>query len=194
MPDFVPFLYGLVQDDLDSWLQIIYGYIHDLSIAVYIGGAVAMEFVLGPAQASIPPAQAQVMGKKTADRFLWLAWGSLLLILITGILRLERMGMLVWDWNPFESPLVLDQSYGRTVLAMFLLWCGLAANGAIITFVLRPRLAGKLGAGASATNVTASQGARVQAATWVQRLTRADLAVAAVIALLGASLKWGGLI
>lgn len=198
MPDiptaWLPFIVGLFDQDTDSLAQIFYAYIHDIAIAVYIGGAVAMEFVLGPAQASIPPAQAQVMGKKTADRFLWLAWGSLLLILVTGLLRLERMDMLVWEWDPFESPLVLSESYGRTVLAMFTLWCALAANGAIITFVLRPRLEGKLGAGASATNVTASHGSRMQAATWVQRLTRADLAVAVVIALMGASLKWGGLV
>ena len=58
-------------DDPQIWTHILLGYIHDLSIAVYFGGAVAMEFVLGPAQASIPPAQAQVMGQKTASRFLW---------------------------------------------------------------------------------------------------------------------------
>ena len=89
-------------DDPQLLYHTLLGYIHDLSIAVYLGGAVAMEFVLGPAQASIPPAQAQVMGQKTSDRFLWLAWGSLLLILITGVLRLERLDMLNWTW-PLEA-------------------------------------------------------------------------------------------
>lgn len=180
--------------DLQTWLHILFGYIHDLSIAVYIGGAVAMEFVLGPAQAAIPPAQAQVMGQKTADRFLWLVWGSLGLILVTGAARLERMHMIHWSWPFFKSPLVLSDSYGRTVFAMFILWCVLAVNGALITFIFRPRLSGKLRAGASAAGVSASQGAKMQAATWVQRLTRIDLGVAALVALMGASLKWGGLI
>lgn len=181
-------------DDPDIWIQVILGFIHDISIAVYLGGAVAMEFVLGPAQASIPPAQAQVMGQKTSDRFLWLAWGSLLLILITGALRLERLGMLALSWPFFESPLVLSESYGRTVATMFTLWCVLAINGALVTFRYRPRLAGKVTAGTTAANVTASQGARMEAATWVQRLTRADLVITVFIALLGASLKWGGLL
>jgi uncharacterized membrane protein len=181
-------------DDPETWLQIGYGYVHDISIAVYIGGAVAMEFVLGPAQASIPPAQAQVMGRKTADRFLWLVWASLGLILLTGVLRLERMDMISGSWPFFESPLVVSESYGRTVLAMFFLWCVLALNGALITFYFRPRLAGRLTARTSATQVSASQAAKVAAATWVQWLTRLDLAVALVIALMGASLKWGGLI
>lgn len=181
-------------DDLNTWLHIIFGYLHDLSIAVYIGGAVAMEFILGPAQASIPPAQAQVMGQKTADRFLWLVWGSLGTILVTGVVRLERMDMLSWSWPFFKSPLVLSESYGRTLLAMFILWCVLVVNGALITFVLRPRLAGKLTTGITAQQVSAAQSAKLAAATWIQRLTRIDLGAALLAALMGASLKWGGLI
>ena len=181
-------------DDATTWLQILYGYLHDIAIAVYIGGAIAMEFVLGPAQASIPPAQAQVMGQKTADRFLWLAWGALAIIVVSGALRLERMDMLQWQWPFFTDPLVFSESYGRTLFVMFVLWCLLVINGAIVTFVLRPRLAGKLSVRTSAAQVTAAQGSKVQAATWVQRLTRADLATALVTALFGASLKWGGLL
>lgn len=181
-------------DDPQLLIHTFLGYFHDLSIAVYLGGAVAMEFVLGPAQASIPPAQAQVMGQKTSDRFLWLAWGSLLLILVTGVLRLERLDLLDWTWPFFKSPLVLSEDYGRTVFVMFVLWCALAVNGALVTFRFRPRLAGKITPGTSAAQVTANQGARLEAATWIQRLTRADLVIVVVIALLGASLKWGGLL
>lgn len=180
--------------DLNTWLQILFGYTHDLAIAVYIGGAVAMEFILGPAQASIPPAQAQVMGQKTADRFLWLVWGALSAILVTGVLRLERMDMIGWSWPFFKTPLVLSESYGRTLFAMFLLWCVLVLNGALITFVFRPRLAGRLNTKITAAQVTAAQGAKLQAATWIQGLTRVDLAIALLVALFGASLKWGGLI
>ena len=181
-------------DDLQTWLNIIYGYVHDLSVAVYIGGAVAMEFVLGPAQASIPPAQAQIMGQKTGARFTWIAWGALLTILITGVLRLQHMEMITASWPFFESPLVLSESYGRTVFVMFLLWCGIAANGLVIAFVLRPRLEGRIRPGTTAAQATASQGAKLAAATWTQRLTRLDLGLAVLIALFGASLKWGGLV
>ncbi|MCC7366280.1 MAG: CopD family protein [Dehalococcoidia bacterium] len=181
-------------DDFATWQHIIFGYLHDIAIAVYFGGAVAMEFVLGPAQASIPPAQAQVMGQKTADRFLWLVWGSLALIFVTGVLRLARMEMLSWSWPFVEDPLVLSESYGRTLLAMVLLWCVLVVNGALITFVFRPRLAGKLTPGTGGAQLAAAQTAKIQAATWVQRLTRIDIGVTLLIALMGASLGWGGLI
>lgn len=181
-------------DELIKWLHIFYGYFHDLAIAVYIGGAVAMEFVLGPAQNAIPPAQAQVMGQKTADRFLWLVWGSLTLIVVTGVLRLQRMGLIVGEWPPFKSPLEWSDSYGRTVIGLLVIWVVLLINGVLITFVLRPRLTGKMSAGTSASQVTARQGARLQAARWIMYLTRADLGLALVAALFGASLKWGGIL
>lgn len=180
--------------ELIKWLHILYGYTHDIAIAVYIGGAVAMELVLGPAQQAIPPAQAQVMGQKTSDRFLWLAWGSLITILVTGILRLQRLGFIVAEWNPFRPPLAWDQSYGRTVFVMFLLWCVLAINGLLITFLFRPRLAGRMKSGVSSAQIASTQQAKQQAAVWVQRLTRLDLAVALVTALFGASLKVGGIL
>ncbi len=181
--------------DLDIWLHIIYGFLHDISVAVYLGGAVAMEFVLGPAQGSIPPAQAQVMGQKTADRFLWLVWGSLTLIIITGLLRLEHMNMLSWtEWPFFKTPGGLSADYGQTLLVMILLWCVLIINGALITFYFRPRLQGKVSSRTSAAQVTAVQQSKLDAATWVQRITRIDLVVVLFVALCGASLKWGGLL
>lgn len=184
---------------IENWntsisLNVFYSFLHDIAIAVYIGGAVAMEYVLNPAQRAIPPAQAQVMGQKTADRFLWLVWGSLGLILVTGALRLERAQMLDWEWPFFSGLLTLSQPYGRTVLVMFLIWCILVINGLIITFVLRPRLAGKLSARTTASGVAAAQGSKMQAATWVERLTRFDIVAAVAAALLGVSLASGGLL
>lgn len=180
--------------DLFTWQGIIYGFLHDISIATYIGGAVAMEYVLGPAQNSIPPAQAQVMGQKTADRFIWLVWGSLAVIVISGALRLEHLGHLDWSWPFFQSTLSLSQDYGRTFWTMFGLWCVLVVNGLIMTLYLRPRLTGKLKAGTTASGVQASQQAKMRAAKWVGRITRADIVIAIVIALLGASLRYGGLL
>jgi uncharacterized membrane protein len=180
--------------ELDMFLGVGYTFVHSIAVAVYIGGAVAMEYVLKPAQRAIPPAQAQVMGQKTADRFLWLVWGALILILLTGALRLQHAGMLGWEWPFFYGPLSLFESYGRTVLAMFLIWCVLVVNGLVITFVLRPRLAGRLSARTPASGVAAAQGSKMQAATWVERLTRFDIVAALVAALLGASLRWGGML
>lgn len=178
-----------------SFIQVIYGIIHDLSVAAYIGGAVAMEWVVGPAQNSIPPAQSQVMGQKTADRFLWLVWASLGMIIVTGILRLEKLGHIsLTSWPILLPDMSLSHDYGRTVWAMFALWCVLVANGLIMTFYLRPRLAGKLKAGTTSAGVQASMQVKQEAAKWVGWLTKTDIAIAAAIALCGASLRFNGIL
>ncbi len=176
-----------------DWIALLLGFTHDLSIAVYVGGAVAMEFILAPAQASIPPAQAQVMGEKTSDRFLILVWASLALIFVTGVCRLWHNGMIGGE-ALFNAPLALDYSYGRTLLAMFVIWLILVINGALITFVFRPTLQGKLSSGSNQNQANQNRNAKIQAATWIQHLTRADLVLAVIVTLLGASLARGGLL
>lgn len=171
-----------------DWIVLTLAFVHDLSVAVYVGGAVAMEFVLAPAQASIPPAQAQIMGEKTSNRFLVLVWSSLALILITGVLRLQMSGMLNSDG------LSMADSYGRTLWMMFGIWVVLAINGGLITFIFRPTLQGKLQPGSNQALVTRDRDAKMKAATWIQRLTRADLVLAVIVTLLGASLVRGGLL
>lgn len=102
--------------------------------------------------------------------------------------------MFDWEWPFFQVPGGFGESYGRTLTAMILLWCVLVINGLLITFYLRPRLQGKLSTGTSAAGVTAAQTAKMQAATWVQRITRTDIVIAVVIALMGVSLAMGGLL
>ena len=165
-------------------------YLHAIGVATYLGGSIVMELVLGTAQKAIPPAQAQVMGEKTGDRFLVLAWSALGLIGASGVLRLftqKSESLLVGD-NLFSS------TYGRTLFTMELLWLALVANGLVITFVLRPRLKAKMGAAVSAAQVETQRAQLISAATWITRLTRVDLGIALVVALLGASLKFGGII
>lgn len=171
-----------------DWSVLILGFVHDLSVAVYVGGAVAMEFVLAPAQAAIPPAQAQIMGEKTSNRFLILVWVSLALILITGLLRLQMNGMLNADG------LSLADSYGRTLWTMLFFWVVLAINGALITFVFRPTLQGKIKSGSNQASANQDRDAKMKAATWIQHITRADLVIAVLVTLLGASLSRGGLL
>jgi uncharacterized membrane protein len=172
-----------------QFVRILAAYLHVLGVAVYLGGAVIMEFVVGPAQKAIPPAQAMVMGRKTADRFLVLAWSALGLILVSGLLRLYSFD----NEDALLGSRLWDTAYGRTLFGMVLLWCVLVVNGAIITFVLRPRLTGRSDAGVSAAQVQAHQSGQVAAATWIERLTRVDLGIALFVALLGSALQYGGI-
>lgn len=172
-----------------KWLQILAAYLHVIGVAVYLGGSIIMEFVIGPAQKAIPPAQAQVMGQKTADRFLVFAWSALGLILASGILRLYTLA----NASILVSNRLFDTAYGRTLLVMVLLWTWLVVNGLIMTFVLRPRLSGRMASKVSAQQAQFAQEQKIEAATWTTRLARLDLGIALVVALLGCSLGFGGM-
>lgn len=169
-------------------VMIIATYLHVLGVGTYLGGSLVMELVLGPAQKFIPPAQAMVVGKKSADRFLVVAWVALGLIAASGVLRLFTQD----NESLLYSERLLDTDYGRTLLTMMSLWAVLVVNGLIMTFVLRPRLAGRVTAQAGAGQAQAQQQSMARAATWVNRLARADLGIVLVVAFLGASLRFGG--
>lgn len=171
-----------------TWVRVLASYLHLLAVAVYVGGSVAMEFVLGPAQRFVPPAQAQVLGQRAADRFLVLVWGALALFPVSGMLLFFSLS----DQHLVTSGQMFSTGYGRTLVAMMALWAVLVVNGALITFVLRPRLARRATARGGGASVAGQVESMQRAAQWVSRLTRVDLVLALVIVLFGASMAYGG--
>lgn len=172
---------------MQFWIWLM-RYLHVLSIAAYLGGAFVMEFVLAPAQAAIPPAQAQVMGEKTSKRYLIVAWSALTTLLLSCTTTLFLYKQLTWSWPFFQGDLKLSHSYGRTTLLLFIFWCILVTNGAILTFKIRPTLSQKFKAGATAQGVAAKQEGQMKAAKWASRITRIDLVIGVCAAILGVSL------
>ncbi|MDA8279280.1 MAG: CopD family protein [Actinomycetota bacterium] len=170
-----------------TWVSVLAAFLHLLAVAVYVGGSVAMEAILGPAQRYVPPAQAQVLAQRSADRFLVLVWSSLALLPASGMLLFFSLS----DQKLVTGGGIFTTGSGRTLLAMMALWAVLVVNGALITFVYRPRLTTKASGRAGGAAVGAQLQTMQQAATWVSRLTRIDLAVALVVVLLGASLAYG---
>lgn len=167
-----------------EWMSVFAMYLHLLGMATYVGGSLVMEFVVSPAQKAIPPAQQQVMGEKTADRFLVVVWASLGLLLLSGIMQTfpgYNEKMLVGDG-------LFDSSYGRTLFVMILLWVVLVVNGSILTFVLRPKLKGKMAAQVGATQVQNRQQEMIKAASRITLITRIDLVIAVLLPLVGAGL------
>ncbi len=175
-------------------IDILYGALHDLAFAVYIGGLVYSEFVLTPAAGAVAPAQGVVVRRKAGDLQAIVAWTSLFVILITGILRLDRLQMLASPGKFFLQPSIASTGYGHTIFAMFGLWCVLALLGILMTFVLRPLLVGKIDPTLSQAERERCQARMVSAARWMTVLLRVDLLVALTIVALGASLRYGGLL
>lgn len=169
------------------WFGVIATYLHLIAMATYVGGSLVMELVVGHAQKSIPPAQAQVMGEKTADRFLLLAWSALGLLLVSGIMQ---------AYNKSVEPMLMgdglfDSGYGWSLFLMIVLWAVLVVNGSIMTFVLRPRLKGKMVATAGAAHVQARQTQMMGTVRQMLWITRADLVIALLVPLAGAGLIHG---
>jgi uncharacterized membrane protein len=175
-------------------IEVLYQALHDLAFAVYIGGLFYAEIVLTPAAASVAPAQAAVVMRKAGDRQMIIAWVSLLTILITGILRLGHMQLLEFPGTFFLNPDIASGSYGQTIFTMFGLWCVLAGLGLVMTFVLRPLLTGKIDPTLPEAARERRQQRMVGAARWMSIVMRADLLVAILIAVLGVSLAYGGLV
>ncbi len=175
-------------------LDVLYGGLHDLAFAVYIGGLFYAEFVLAPAADAIAPAQGVVVRQKAGNWQLILAWTTLAVILVTGILRLSRMQVLELGGGFFLKPAIASTDYGATLFTMFGLWCLLVVLGLVMTFVLRPILVGKIDPKLSQEERQRRQERMVGAARWMTIVMRADLLVAVTIAVLGVSLRYGGLL
>lgn len=174
--------------------EVLYQIFHDLGFAVYIGGLVYAEFVLAPAASAVAPAQGAVVHRKAGDRQMIISWIALLVILITGILRLGYMHLLAFPGSGFLTHATATSEYGQTIFTMFGLWCVLVALGLVSTFGLRPALVGKIDPTLSQEERARRQDRMVSAARWMSIVMRADLVVAVVIALLGVSLANGGLV
>lgn len=174
-------------------IDVLYGSLHVLAFAVYIGGLFYSEFVLAPAAGAVAPAQGVVVRRKAGDLQAIVAWSSLGVILVTGILRLGSMSALDFPGTFFLDPGIASTGYGRTIFAMFGLWCVLVALGATLTFILRPLLVGKIDPTLSQEERQGRQERMIGAARWMTVVLRVDLAVAVTIAVLGVSLRYGGL-
>lgn len=175
-------------------IDVVYGSLHVLAFAVYIGGLFYSEFVLTPAADAVAPAQGVVVRRKAGDMQAIVAWSSLGVILVTGILRLSSMNALDLSGTFLLDPDIASSGYGRTIFLMFGLWCVLVGLGVLMTFVLRPVLIGKIDPKLSQQERQQRQDRMMVAARWMTVVLRVDLAVAVAIAVLGVSLRYGGLI
>jgi uncharacterized membrane protein len=169
-------------------------FLHIASIAAYAGGAFVMEFVLTPAQKAVPPAQARIVGEKTSGRYLLVAWSALGMLFVTCVTRLVLTHQLGLTPPFFRDRLNLGDPYGRTTLALFVVWLILVSNGSILTFKIRPKLVQKFDPGTGAQRVAATQKDQEKWANWASRIVRIDLGLAVVAIVLGVSLRFGGFV
>jgi uncharacterized membrane protein len=158
-------------------MALLFGF-HILSVAVFLGGNVLMEFVVMRRMAAIPPGDAAVLGNKVGSDFAYLTWGALVGIAVTGVLILWQLNLL---WSLFD-PGFMSTRYGLVLLVKILIFVTLVASGTVITFYLRPRVVQKLPYNAESVDIDRASSRAMANAIWLQRCARYNM-VASVIGL-----------
>lgn len=178
---------------MDGWATF-WAFIHVLSWATYVGGALVMEFIWRPAQQHLPPSQTAVACQWMGRRYRWVALWSLLGAGASGLGRLVASGQMSFSSPVFSEPLVLSDSYGRTILAATVLWAVMLGTVGLLSLVAHPALHVRMRSDMSDEERTAARSAVMKAIKRMDIVLRVDLVLAAVAALLGASLSFGGIL
>lgn len=163
------------------WAHIL----HIVAVALYVGGSVFLDLIFSPAQDSIPPSQASVIGQKVGRYFAILAWVSLFVIGASGLIQLYSLG--------FMNDALYTTRHGYWLISKMLVWLILAIDGAIMTLWLRPRLEGKLPLPVVPEDADRKRADLIRAATLLNRLVRFNTFLSLVAVVIGASLPHGGL-
>lgn len=165
--------------------------LHILAAAVLIGGAVFNYFLLRPALRLIPAAHAVVIGQHVGTYFTWVGWGSLVLLGLTGTVRMLYIGNL--------SSLIMPEYYaappGRAVGLMILAWLVAVGSATWMTLMLRPVLMSKLTVNSNPdlAAVEKRRNAQMAASKWLDRLQLVNVIFSSIAAIAGGAASYGGL-
>lgn len=110
-------------------MYMINNFVHLLFAVIWIGGMIFMNLVLMPSLNSVDPNERGKLFGQIAKRFTIVAWGSTILLLITGIFKTPT-GML---FN-------LSTDYGMMITFKHILFLIMMIFGSIITFVKAPKI------------------------------------------------------
>jgi len=110
-------------------LTTIYNFLHILATSTWIGGMIYINIVLMPSLSAIDPSQrGRLLGAAT-KRFGLLAWGSILVLLITGLIK-----------TPSQMLLNVSGTYGISLTLKHLVVVSMVVIGLLMTFWFGPKM------------------------------------------------------
>ncbi len=152
--------------------------------AVTVAGAVIFNgLVILPALRRIPPAQATVVAQRVGTGLMYLGWAGLIVQGVTGIARMERMGIL----RPFFTFEMFDTAYGRWLGLMVLAWLLWLVAAAIQTLWFRPLLLRRMPYTTTLRDLERRRAMLERISIWQERLSYATI-ILALLALLAGGL------
>ena len=172
-------------------LLFILRIIHDLAAASLVGSVIFNYFLLRPSLRLIPPAHAVVIAQRVGTLFTYTGWTSLVLLFLSGLLRLYYSGRL-------EFILTVDlyaHGPGRSLALMILFWFITVVSSTIMTFALRPKLMKKLTVIANPTlaDVEKRRATQIASSTWLDRLQLLNVVTSILALIAGVAIAYGGL-
>lgn len=120
-----------------SGLYLVTVTVHVLAALLWLGGMLALALIGAPVLRQVePPALRQELFRKMGERFLWIAWLCIAVLLVTGLLNLHFRGVL--SPSVLGDPSFWSGRYGRALgwkLACVVIMVGVAA---IHDFIVGP--------------------------------------------------------
>ena len=174
-------------------MDTLLGTLHAVAWAVYVGGALTMEWILRYVQRTMPPSQVGIVCKQSGMRYRWLALGSLVVIGVTGALMLLSTDDTALAGQAGNPALSLGDPYGRTVLLLSIVWLALFVTVAFMAFWLHPAQRKRSHPGMTEPEIAAERQRVGRAIKHMDRALRFELVVSVLAVFIGASLHLGGL-
>lgn len=160
--------------------------VHIFSAAFLVGAAAFHYFLLRPALRLIPPAHGATLTRSLGVRAFYLYWGALVLLAMSGLLRLYLRGGL----EAFLSLDLFAESHLRALALMSFAWLVILAIFSVMTVRLRSQLTGGA-VTAPAGRASGTTGA--QPVRWLDQMHLLLVIVSILAYLAGASMVEGGL-
>lgn len=162
--------------------------VHIYSAIVLVGSMFFNAFILGPALRRIPPAQAATVGDKIGAGLRIAGPVSLVLLGITGFLRLHQYKLL----GKFFTLSFITTGAGLRLWLMFLSWFVLVVTGAVSLAWYEKVLARKLPYTAGLRQLEERRAAQEKVSAWQERMNYVNVTIG-ILAVLGGSLYRSGL-
>ena len=162
--------------------------VHIYSAIVLVGSMFFNAFILGPALRRIPPAQAATVGDKIGAGLRIAGPVSLVLLGVTGFLRLHYYKLL----GKFFTLDYMTTAPGMKIWLMFLSWFALMITGTLSLAWYEKVLARKLPYTAGLRQLEERRAAQQKVSAWQERMNYVNVTIG-ILAVLGGSLYASGL-
>lgn len=173
---------------MPTWVYQLALVVHIYSAIVLVGSMFFNAFILGPALKRIPPAQAATVGDKIGGGLRIAGPVTLVLLGVTGLLRLNYNHML----GKFFSWSFMSTRYGSRIWLMFIAWFVLVVTGTLSLAWYEKVLARKLPYTAGLRQLEERRAAQEKVSAWQERMNYVNVTIG-ILAVLGGSFFKAGL-